>query len=106
MNELAAEISRLEVAIQYEEWVVSLIQRFGNEVAAVLANQEIDVGMQLAHLYASFGQPDKSEQVGDALALTYGNRRTGSYFEANSEGIITRAEIVSPPLPPVDIADS
>jgi hypothetical protein len=102
---IATDLQLIEAQIDFETWAITLKQQFGQEVGEKLIRQEIEPGMSLAHLYMSFGFEFTAGSVGEGeselLTFTYGNRRTGAYFEVNKAGIITMAEIVAPPLPPV-----
>lgn len=78
---LAAERARLLAARDYQLWLMTLKLMFGEDIGRRVAAQDIVPGMQLQHLILSFGQPDLVEAGSAGLALVYGSREAGSYFE-------------------------
>ena len=99
---LQVELQRLEADIRYQAWQHGLLVDYGQEVGRKLGQHQVEVGMTLRHVLASYGVPAQgmlldAEDTG-LMYLNYGSEATGSRFELR-EGIVTRAVLGRPELP-------
>jgi hypothetical protein len=100
---LQLEVQQLEAAIQYEAWQHALVTDHGEEIGRKLAQHQVEAGMTLKHLFASYGEPPVGgitydSEDPDLWFIQYGSAATGSYFEQR-DGIITLARLGMPELP-------
>ena len=100
---LQLQVQQLEAAIQYETWQHALMTDHGEEIGRKLAQHQVEVGMTLKQLFASYGQPPAGgitydPKDPDLWCIQYGSETTGSYFEQR-DGIVTLARLGTPELP-------
>jgi hypothetical protein len=100
---LQVEVQQLEASIQMLAWHHRLVVDHGDEIGHKLAQHQVEVGMTLKHLFASYGEPPAGgitydSEDPDLWFIQYGSEATGSYFEQR-DGIITLARLGMPELP-------
>ena len=112
-----AEESRLQLEIQqqraeldYQVWQQALIKDHGPEVGRKLGQHQVEPGMTLTQLFASYGTPPDgaiSYAADDPTHwfVQYGSEATGSYFELR-DGVVTVARLGEPTLPAYVLSSS
>ena len=84
----------------FATWLDALRLLFGPALAQLLSQQQVEPGMQIKHLVASFGPADEIKALGSRVRFVYGSEQTGSYFDIEGDTIVY-AHIVNKPRPPV-----
>lgn len=94
---LIMERCELNEALQTQSWFHRLAIRYGDETTHKLIAHQIEPGMTLEHLAASFGvpEPDCIYETPDGIThISYGDMVTGCHFEAQGD-FITVAKLGS-----------
>lgn len=100
---LHLEIQRAAAELQLRAWQHTLMERFGPEVGAKLSQHQVEVGMSWEHLVFSYGPPPTGAitllgKEPTHLAVQYGSKVTGSYFEVIAD-VVTVARLGVPTMP-------
>lgn len=100
---LQMEEQELQATIKFEGWQHGLITAHGEKIGRKLAQHQVEVGMTLDHMVASFGvplegsiTPHPTDQA--VMYVSYGNLTTGSHFELR-DNIITQVHLGTASFP-------
>ncbi|MGI4735067.1 MAG: hypothetical protein ACRYG7_07805 [Janthinobacterium lividum] len=92
---LITEALEMHAGASWKIWDANLRKHYGEEIAAKLSNHQVEVGMTVAMVGASYGNvPEGGEyrnRENGRTVLVYGSGEDASYFEFSEEGIVTVA---------------
>lgn len=100
---LQIEEQELQATIKFEGWQHALCTAHGEAIGQKLARHQVEVGMTMQHMVASFGVPaheDITPHPTDegVMYVSYGSLATGSHFELRDD-IITRVQLGTTTFP-------
>jgi hypothetical protein len=94
---LQMEEQELQATIKFEGWQHGLCKTHGEEIGRKLARHQLEPGMTMEHMVASFGVPATADITPhptdeSVMYVSYGSLSTGSHFELR-DNIIARVQL-------------